>query len=98
MKKQTVVEIKWSAEAADNLAAVLDRVADFSGAQSAIKYLDEFDRLLGIAADNPHMGKPGLIPNTRELFPIHGKYRIVYETQNDTLLVLSVKSTRQLHD
>ncbi|MCP1660520.1 plasmid stabilization system protein ParE [Neisseria perflava] len=76
---------------------ILSQVADFSGVASAEKYLNEFERLIELAAANPRMGKTGLIPNTCELFPIHGKYRIVYEIQDDIFWIVALKSTRQLH-
>ncbi|STZ77326.1 type II toxin-antitoxin system RelE/ParE family toxin [Bergeriella denitrificans] len=91
------MNILWSNEAEEGLITILAHVADFAGVASAEKYLNEFERLIQLAAANPHMGKAGLIPNTRELFPIRGKYRIVYEIQDDVLWIVALKSTRQLH-
>lgn len=59
--------------------------------------MSEFDRVLDLAAANPKMGKIGIVPHTRELYPVKHKYRIVYEIQQDTIFVLTVKNCRQLH-
>lgn len=48
-------------------------VAEYVGEQSAVRYISEFNRLIDLAAYNPLMGKIGVVPNTRELYPINGK-------------------------
>lgn len=89
--------VVWSELANQRVAEIADMVAEYAGEQSAIRYISEFHRLVDLAASNPEMGKIGVVSDTRELFPIGGKYRIVYRVTGDILRVLTVKSTRQLH-
>lgn len=43
-------------------------------------------------ANHPELGRPGLIPGTRELFPIHN-YRIVYEINGQDIWILAIVHT-----
>ena len=87
----------WSETALRRRIEIYVAIAEYASLNSAEYYMSEFDRVLNLAATNPKMGKPGIVPNTRELYPVKHKYRIVYEIQNDTLFVLTVKSCRELH-
>lgn len=91
------MKIVWSDEAITQLEEILLMVAEYAGLSSSEHYLSEFERLVALAADNPRMGKIGVIPQTRELYPLNGKYRIVYEIADDMLHVLTVKASKQLH-
>ena len=71
-------------------------VAAYAGENSAVRYVREFGRLADLAAAHPNMGKPGLA-QTRELYPIEGKYRLVYEIRDTDLVVLTVKPVKMLH-
>lgn len=57
------------------------------------------DQLFGEAAsrltDHPFMGKPGHIPDTRELIP-HPSYRLVYTINQDKIWVLALVHTARL--
>lgn len=88
--------IVWTARACLDMNAIAVAICEYAGENSAAHYMSEFNRLVELAAFNPLMGKIGLA-KTRELYPINGKYRIVYEVQGDDLVVLTVKSTKQLH-
>lgn len=89
--------VVWSKLANHRVTEIARMVSEYAGEQSAIRYVSEFNRLVDLAAANPEMGKIGVVPDTRELFPIGGKYRIVYRISGDFLRVLTVKSTRQSH-
>nr|AIW80510.1 plasmid stabilisation system protein [uncultured bacterium] len=91
------MKIIWSDEATAELWEILMMVAEYAGLASSERYQSEFERLVALAADNPRMGSIGIIPKTRELYPINGKYRIVYEITGDVLHVLTVKSSKRLH-
>ncbi|MDO5058629.1 MAG: type II toxin-antitoxin system RelE/ParE family toxin [Neisseria sp.] len=91
------MNIQWSERAIDEATEILTMVAEYAGFASTERYQAEFDRLISLAAENPQMGKTGIIKNTRELYPINGKYRVVYEIENNALRILTVKSTRKLH-
>ena len=92
-----MLNILWSETALRRRIEIYVSIAEYASLKSAEYYMAEFDRVLDLAATNPQMGKPGIVPNTRELYPVKHKYRIVYEIQNDTLFVLTVKSCRELH-
>ncbi len=90
-------KVVWSEWANNRVAEIAEMVAEYVGEQSAVSYISEFNRLIDLAAYNPLMGKIGVVPNTRELYPINGKYRIVYRIVGDELRILTVKASQQLH-
>lgn len=88
----------WSDFANRRVEEIAEMVTEYTGESSAVRYISEFNRLVDLAAANPKMGKIGVVPQTRELYPINGKYRIVYKIEGDVLRVLTVKSAKQLHN
>ena len=90
-------KVVWSEWANNRVAEIAEMVAEYVGEQSAVRYISEFNRLIDLAAYNPLMGKIGVVPNTRELYPINGNYRIVYRIVGDELRILTVKASQQLH-
>jgi plasmid stabilization system protein ParE len=91
------MKVIWSDEATAELWEILIMVAEYAGLASSEHYQSEFEQLVALAADNPRMGSIGIIPKTRELYPINGKYRIVYEIVGDVLHVLTVKASKRRH-
>lgn len=89
--------VVWTARARSDVDAIAAAVYEYAGESSAVRYVSEFNRLVELAAFNPFMGKIGLA-ETRELYPINGKYRIVYDVQGDNLVILTVKPSLMLHD
>lgn len=92
-----MITVVWSDLANIHVAEIVEMVAEYAGERSATRYASEFHRLVDLAAFNPKMGKIGIIPDTRELYPINGKYRIVYRVSDEVLYVLAVKASQQLH-
>ncbi|MHB1052289.1 MAG: type II toxin-antitoxin system RelE/ParE family toxin [Thiobacillus sp.] len=43
-------------------------------------------------AEHPNLGRPGTIPETRELIP-HENYRLVYEIERETVWILALVHT-----
>jgi len=88
------VIVLWAPEAEQDRADIMDYIAADSPS-AAIR----MDLLFGEAAsrltDHPHMGKPGHIPDTRELIP-HPSYRLVYTINQDTIWVLALVHTARL--
>ena len=72
----------WVYIAADNPSAAIRVDADLADA-------------IGGLGDYPELGRPGLIPGTRELFPIHS-YRIVYELSGDEVQILAIVHTSRV--
>lgn len=91
------MNIVWTHLALSQFQHILSMVADYASTASAQRYALEFERLITLAQANPQMGKKGIIPNTRELYPINGKYRIVYRVMEERFIVLTIKSTKQRH-
>ncbi|XXQ68703.1 type II toxin-antitoxin system RelE/ParE family toxin [Neisseriaceae bacterium B1] len=73
-------------------------IEEYAGQASSERYYQEFNRVIELAAANPYMGRAGIVANTRELHPIQGKYRIVYQLDDKYLYILMIKSTKQLHN
>jgi len=88
------VIVLWAREAEQDRADIMDYIAT-DNPSAAIR----MDQLFGEAAsrltDHPHMGKPGHIPDTRELIP-HPSYRLVYTINQDTIWVLALVHTARL--
>ena len=64
--------------------------------QESPKGANRIDALISSSCERllefPQMGVPGLLPNTRELFP-HPSYRLVYRTDIQTVINLFVVHT-----
>ncbi len=60
---------------------------------AAAAELDEkFTRVADRLVDFPYIGRPELIPGTREFIP-HENYRLVYEVRENTVYILAVVHT-----
>lgn len=84
----------WTPEAEQDRSDIMDYIAADNPAAAL-----HMDLLFGEAAarlaDHPFMGKPGIIPDTRELIP-HPNYRLVYTINQDTIWVLALVHTARL--
>ena len=60
--------------------------------RAAAKMDELFDLAAVRLAKRPQMGRLGKIPGTRELIP-HESYRLVYEIEDDTVLILALVHT-----
>lgn len=84
------MNISWSDRAVRQLERLLEARKDFAGAASAEKAFWEIERLLGLAALQPEIGKPGLVDHNRELYTL--RYRLIYHVnqQADVLYVVAI--------
>ena len=85
------MKVIWTPEAEADRLAIGDYIAaDNPRAAIAI------DLLLGTSVlklvDFPRSGRPGLVPDTRELLP-HPSYRIVYEIRDGVVWIVAVVHT-----
>lgn len=81
----------WSPQAIEQRRTIYRYILqDNAGAAISMDSLfrEAAERLPG----TPHMGRPGKIAGTRELIP-HASYRIVYEIEDDHVLVLALIHT-----
>ena len=86
--------VLWAPEAEQDRADIMDYIAADSPS-AAIRMDQLFGEAAARLADHPFMGKPGHIPDTRELIP-HSSYRLVYTINQDTIWVLALVHTARL--
>jgi addiction module RelE/StbE family toxin len=82
------VKVRWTASARLDRLDIADHIAADSPRAAA-----RMDALFTEAAESlarfPQMGRVGIVPGTREIFP-HESYRLVYEVEDDTVWILTV--------
>ena len=82
--------IIWSPEAIEDLISLRAYIAEESpaGARRIVsRILRAVERLL---PDNPHMGRPGRVPGTRELVIPQTPYIVPYRVQRGAIQILRV--------
>ena len=82
--------IVWSPEAIEDLISLRAYIAEESpaGAQRiALRILHDVEHLL---PDNPHIGRPGRVPGTRELVIPQTPYIVPYRVQREVIQILRV--------
>jgi len=89
------VEILWSPTALEHLRAIYAYIlADNPAAVLAVH--DEIERTAGLLQENPRLGRPGRVEDTRELVvPAYPTYILVYELRGNNLHILAVMHGRQ---
>jgi toxin ParE1/3/4 len=84
------MNIIWSPEAIEDLISLRAYIAEESPAgarQIVLRILHDVERLL---PDNPHMGRPGRVPGTRELVIPQTPYIVPYRVRGQTIQILRV--------
>ena len=86
------MRVRWLATALRNLDAEAEYVAadDPEAARLVV------ERVLGAVdalAEQPNLGRPGRLPNTRELVVLHTRYLVPYRVRGDTVEILRVFHT-----
>ena len=87
------MNIVWSPEAIQDLISLRAYIAEESPASAqriVLRILHNVERLL---PDNPHMGRPGRVPGTRELVIPQTPYIVPYRVQRETIQILRVYHT-----
>ena len=88
-------EIIWSPTALDHLQAIYDYILADNPA-AAIDVHEEIERASGLLKDNPRLGHPGRVEETRELVvPAYQNYIIVYEIEAHRIHILAVMHGKQ---
>lgn len=85
------MRVVWAPQALDDRDAIWAYLAA-DNPSAAIRVDAELGDGASTLADHPEFGRPGLIPGTRELFPIHD-YRIVYELSGEEVQILAIVHT-----
>ena len=84
------MNIEWSPEAIEDLISLRAYIAEESPAGArriAMRILDVVEDLLPA---NPHMGRPGRVPGTRELVIPQTPYIFPYRIHRNTVQILRV--------
>ncbi|HXQ83582.1 MAG TPA: type II toxin-antitoxin system RelE/ParE family toxin [Xanthobacteraceae bacterium] len=84
------MNIVWSPEAVQDLISLRAYIAEESlaGAQRVVlRILNDVEHLL---PDNPHMGRPGRVPGTRELVIPQTPYIVPYRVRGEAIQILRV--------
>ncbi|MBE2897477.1 type II toxin-antitoxin system RelE/ParE family toxin [Pasteurellaceae bacterium 20609_3] len=84
------MKVTISTTAAGDLVQIYRSISDYVGSISAEKVLDDIYSSILLALTQPEMGAQGAVPNTRELFPRGGKYRVVYQVRKDELYIITI--------
>jgi toxin ParE1/3/4 len=82
--------VVWSPEAIEDLSSLRAYVAEESPAGArriVLRILHAVEHLL---PDNPHMGRPGRVPGTRELVIPRTPYIVPYRVKRDVIQILRV--------
>jgi toxin ParE1/3/4 len=84
------MNIVWSPEAIQDLISLRAYIAEDSPAGArriALRILHDIEYLL---PDNPHIGRPGRVPGTRELVIPRTPYIVPYRMQGASIQILRV--------
>lgn len=85
------MRVTWTPEALQDRIIIWNHISAENPA-AAIRMDELFSNAAERLATHPLMGKPGLIPGTRELV-IHESYRLVYETEGEGVWLLALVHT-----
>ncbi len=88
------MKVFWASAAAQDRSDIFDYISQ-DNPLAAIRMDELFAEAAGRLAEQPHHGKPGLIPGTRELIP-HESYRLVYEVLDNAVWILAVVHTARM--
>lgn len=84
------MNIVWSPEALDDLAALHAYIAEDAPAAAQRTVMRVVDAVEQLLAEHPAIGRPGRVPGTRELGITGTPYLVPYRVQGKTLQVLRV--------
>jgi toxin ParE1/3/4 len=83
------VRLRWTPQAEGDLKDIIDYITQ-DNPLAAVEVGDEIERQVSLLSDHPAMGRPGRIPNTRELVIAGLPYIVVYRVDEESLTVLRV--------
>jgi toxin ParE1/3/4 len=84
------MNIVWSPEAIQDLISLRAYIAEESPAGARRVVLRILHDIEGLLPGNPHMGRPGRVPGTRELVIPRTPYIVPYRVQRETIQILRV--------
>jgi toxin ParE1/3/4 len=84
------MNIVWSPTAIQDLAALRAYITKESPAGARRIVLHILRDIENLLPENPHMGRPGRVPGTRELVIPQTPYIVPYRVQGDVIQILRV--------
>ncbi len=83
------MRIRWTTQALGDLEAIGDHTARDSPTAAAELVTQIFDQV-DLLAVHPHMGRPGRVPETRELVVTGSRFIAPYRVRGDELEILAI--------
>ncbi len=83
------MKVKWVNSAIDNLSNLADYIAE-DNPLKARKLISKIRAAISKLAQQPAMGRPGRVENTRELVTVGTPYIVIYRIQNQEIEILRV--------
>lgn len=87
------MQIKWTKRAGQNLDAVIAYIAQVNPL-AAKKFLSELLQKVDHLKSSPMLGRPGVVPSTRELV-VHDNYIAYYRVKQERVEILRVLHVRR---
>ena len=84
------MNIVWSPEAIEDLVSLRTYIAEESPAGARRIVLRILQAIEDVLPENPHIGRPGRVPGTRELVIPQTPYIVPYRMQSETIQILRV--------
>lgn len=84
------MNIVWSPEAIEDLVSLRAYISEESPAGARRIVLRVVQSIEGLLPNNPHIGRPGRVPGTRELVIPQTPYIVPYRVQRKTIQILRV--------
>ncbi|MGJ0396385.1 MAG: type II toxin-antitoxin system RelE/ParE family toxin [Methylocystis sp.] len=84
------MKIVWAPEAIDDLAALRAYISQDNPPAAQRLALHILDTVETVLAENPHIGRPGRVPGTREFVIDKSPYIIPYRVKDNALQILRV--------
>ncbi len=84
------MKIIWSPEAIDDLAALRAYISQHNPAAARRVALHLLEMIETTLAENPHIGRPGRVPGTREFVIDKTPYVVPYRVKDNALQILRI--------
>lgn len=88
------MRIRWTPPAADDLQSICDYLREKHPRYSDPTMRKIYQRLIALKAA-PYLGRPGVVPGTRELLFLPLPYLAIYEVEDSTIKILRILHSAQ---
>lgn len=86
------MRVEWLTKALRNLDAEAEYIAA-DDPDAARLVVERITSAVAMLAKQPNLGRPGRVPNTRELVVLQARYLVPYRVRGDTVQILRVFHT-----